>query len=225
MRHKVHLILESSNSKTGPIPVSTTGAASCPKSCGMYSTCYGKSGPIALHWAHVTAGDRGMTWHQFCKMIAALPEGQLWRHNQVGDLPGDGEIIDERALLELIAANSGKRGFTYTHYPLTKHNVRLIEMANTLGFTINISCDSMEHLKVVQQLGIDAPAVVIMPSDAKKKSTEGVLTCPATYKKGVTCQNCGLCASAAVTRPVIGFPAHGAWKRKIDVHLKQRNFF
>ena len=47
--------------------------------------------------------------------IAALPVNDLWRHNQAGDLPGDGELIDKPKLRQLIKANHGKRGFTYSH--------------------------------------------------------------------------------------------------------------
>jgi hypothetical protein len=153
-------------------------------------------------------------------MIAAIPDNQLWRHNQVGDLPGNGVKIDEKALFKLIAANHGKRGFTYTHYPLTPHNIRLIELANTAGFTINISCDSLEHLKIVQQLGIKAPLVVVVASNTAKNFTKGITVCPATYKDDVTCKTCGLCAVANSTRPPVAFPAHGARKRAIDNKLK-----
>jgi hypothetical protein len=96
---QVHITMKSANVKTGPIPVSTSSADTCPGSCPFKKQgCYADSGPLALHWAKVTAGDRGMQWSEFCDVIAALPAGQLWRMNQAGDLPGAGETVDPVAL-------------------------------------------------------------------------------------------------------------------------------
>ena len=105
----VHLTLKSSNAKTGPIPVSTSSSDTCPRSCGQFETCYAKSGPLAIHWKATSAAERGTGWATFCEAIAALPDGQLWRHNQAGDLPGTDGKIDTVKLRALIQANQGKR--------------------------------------------------------------------------------------------------------------------
>ena len=63
-----------------------------------------------------------MDWQSFLSAIYSLPVGQLWRHNQAGDLPGIGNKIDVKQLGQLVKASEGKRGFTYTHKPLTKVN-------------------------------------------------------------------------------------------------------
>ncbi len=80
--------------------------------------CYAKSGPLALHWSKVSDGSRGTDWRTFCESIASLPEGQLWRHNQAGDLPGMNLEIDRIMLADLVDANKGRNGFTYTHKPV-----------------------------------------------------------------------------------------------------------
>ena len=113
---QVHLTLKSANAKTGPIPVSTTERASCPPDCSVRDACYAASGPLALHWAAVSNGTRGTAWGQFTASIAALPDGQLWRHNQAGDLPQVDGTVDAVKLGQLVAANAGKRGFTYSHH-------------------------------------------------------------------------------------------------------------
>jgi len=105
---QVHLTLKSANVKTGPIPVSTTERDSCPTDCKMKNECYAASGPLALHWAAVSNGTRGTAWGQFTASIAALPEGQLWRHNQAGDLPQVDGTIDAVKLGQLVAANAGR---------------------------------------------------------------------------------------------------------------------
>lgn len=213
---QVHITMRSANAKTGPIPVSTSSAETCPSSCPFKKQgCYADSGPLALHWAKVTAGDRGMSWAEFCDTIAALPAGQLWRHNQAGDLPGTNEQIDPVALGQLIEANTGRRGFTYTH----KHSDEAVfwaTYANLHGFTINLSANDLSHAD--QLYGTGCPVVVVLPADAPAQTLtpagRRVVTCPATYKDNVSCATCQLCQRQRET--IVGFPAHGTGKAKIE---------
>jgi len=71
----------------------------------------------------------------------------LWRHNEAGDLPGEGDDIDVPKLRALVQANRGKRGFTYTHKPVLDNpqNAVAIKCANQNGFTVNLSADSIEE--------------------------------------------------------------------------------
>ena len=213
----IHLTLKSSNQKTGPIPVSTTEESSCPPSCPFFRKgCYAKSGPLALHWSKVSSGQRGITWQSFCAQIAALPDGQLWRHNQAGDLPGQGESIDRNALFALIGANKGRRGFTYSHKYGSELNIDLIRFANRSGLTVNLSANSLEHAD--RLLAHKLPTVAVVPSDFRGKSTPAgnrVIVCPATQREGVTCATCGLCQRAD-RQYVIAFPAHGTHARAVD---------
>lgn len=218
------LILQSNNAKTGPIPVSTTASDSCPPTCGWYDECYGKSGPISLNWQAVDSGKRGWPWTAFCARVRGLYYDQLWRHNQVGDLPRNGANIDGRKLQQLVRANRYKRGFTYTHHVLNKHNVKWIEYANANGFTINVSCDSLKEVDAAAKI-TTAPLVVVLPSDTTAKmlrTPEGrkVVVCHAP-KNGVTCATCAICQNRSPNRAVIGFPAHGAKKRIINLKLEK----
>lgn len=213
-----HLTLKSSNAKTGPIPVSTTSQESCPTSCGQYETCYAKSGPLALHWREVSAGNRGDNLETFCESIASLPDGQLWRHNQSGDLPGRDATIDKASMLQLIAANRGKRGFTYTHKPMnTESNRDLVRFANQSGFTVNLSADTIAEADAKKALGI-APVAVVLPHDATRggmtPAGNRVVLCPATQRDNVTCESCKLCAWSE-RDVIIGFPAHGTRKKQV----------
>ena len=155
---QVHLKMKSGNSKTGPIPVSTTAAQSCPTDCAYRGNgCYAASGRLALHWAKVSSGERGVSWGEFCETIASMPDGTLWRHNQAGDLPSDGKTIDAGALERLVAANTGKRGFTYTHHHGTD-NFDQITLANLGGFTVNLSANNVDHADQLADTGL--PVVV-----------------------------------------------------------------
>lgn len=221
----VAFTLRSANVKTGPIPTSVTSANSCPTSCPfMGSGCYAESGPLALHWAKTSTGERGMNWTEFCDMVRALPEGQLFRHNVAGDLPGllgYSESIDPVLLGELVHANIGKRGFTYTHKTNYVGNHFWIKAANNWGFTVNLSANNLEHADTLARLDI-GPVVTVLPVDAPKTTItpEGrtVVTCPATYLDNVSCATCQLCQRQRST--IIGFPAHGTSKAKA-----QRVFF
>lgn len=219
MQSNVALTLKSANVKTGPIPVSITGSDSCPPSCPFSGGgCYAKGGPLAIHWRKVTQGDRGMPWADFCKSISALPNGQLWRHNAAGDLIGAGESIDPVALGKLVAANQGKRGFTYTHKTNHADNFKWIKAANQWGFTVNMSANSLDHADQLADTGA-GPVVTVLPIDAppKQLTPKGrtVVTCPATYRDNVSCATCQLCAVSDRTT-IVGFPAHGNAKAKVQ---------
>lgn len=216
-----HMTLKSRNAKTGDIPVSTTSAESCPTSCPFNNMnaggCYAASGPLGMHWAKVTNGERGEDWESFCNSVESLPTGQLWRHNQSGDLPGKGNAIDFGALSALVSANKGKRGFTYTHKPMTnKRNRNAIRKANDGGFTINLSANNLSHADTLADLEI-APVVTVLPSDTVGKTLKTpqgrkVIVCPATYRDDVTCKSCGLCQKNRAA--IVGFPAHGVSKKR-----------
>ena len=211
---KYRLTLKSKNKKTGPIPVSTTSAASCPPSCPFKENgCYAKGGPLAIVWKQVD--DIGTSLAEFCGSIANLPAGQLWRHNPAGDLPGQGETIDAKALDQIVKANQGRRGFTYTHKsPFNKRNATAIAKANAAGFTINLSGNNLAHADQLAALGI-APVVTVLPSDGGSTTTPAgrkVVQCPATFRANVTCASCKLCQRQRDV--IVGFPAHGAAHRK-----------
>lgn len=218
----VQFTKRSGNEKTGPIPVSMSERATCPDHCSFKGTdengklrgCYAEGWPMRTHWDAVAT--RGVSWQVFCDLVRALPDGQLWRHNQAGDLPGDNDTIDGEALAQLILANQGKRGFTYTHKPGARDT---IAMANRNGFTINVSCDSLEQ--VDSEVGKGYPVVVVLPMlekgevENKVTRTPGgnrVVTCPAQWRE-TSCAECGLCA-VSDRDYVVGFRAHGIAKRR-----------
>lgn len=216
---QVHLTLKSANAKTGPIPVSTTERDSCPTDCAMRAGCYAASGPLALHWAAISAGTRGTSWGQFVASIAALPEGQLWRHNQAGDLPQAGGTIDAVKLGQLVAANQGKRGFTYSHHR-DAASLAWIKHANEWGFTVNLSANDLRDADALADTGA-GPVVVVLPSTQTENTTtpagRKVVVCPATQRDDVSCATCQLCQRQRST--IVGFPAHGTKKRVIDIKL------
>ena len=217
---KYHFIQASSNRKTGPIPQTYTSRESCPPSCAHYrADCYAEDFYTRLTWDKVPA--RGTDLEGLLTAINRLPKGQLWRHNVAGDLPGDGETIDPYALGQIVKANRGRKGFTYTHKPPTKTNLAAIANANAKGFTINLSANNLAHADTLAKTGL--PVVVILPKDFGDNGVHHIVTagnnsvvqCPATYRDNVTCKSCGLCALSK-NREIVGFPAHGTGKNSVD---------
>jgi hypothetical protein len=214
-----HLTLKSLNVKTGPIPVSTSSAKTCPQTCPFNNSqgCYAGSGPLALHWRKITTGERGGDFNEFLDKIQALPDGQLWRHNQAGDLPGNGIEINGAALGDLVKVNFNKRGFTYTHYdPAIGNNAKYIKGSNEWGFTINLSANTPAHADELSALNI-GPVVTVLPADQIENTLtpagRKIVVCPATIKDGVSCATCKLCA-VSDRSVIIGFPVHGTQHKK-----------
>jgi len=218
MKDLTHLTLVSSNKKTGPIPVSTSSASTCPDACPFKASgCYAKSGPLAIHWSKVSAGLRGLQWSAFLDVVRSFSADQLWRHNQAGDLPGDGNKIDVKALAQLAKANEGKRGFTYTHKLATGSNLRAIRSANRAGFVINLSANSIQHADTLAKTGLPVAAVVPQNSPDRFTTPAGnkVVICPAQRVAGLSCDKCRLCAKGD-RGFIVGFRPHGTGARKVE---------
>lgn len=243
MSYAVQFTRVSRNVKVGPIPVSTTAANTCPPSCPLFAGgCYAKGGPLGIMWSALSraipgkaydlprgAKGQSLDWQGFVAAVAALPLGQLWRHNQAGDLPGVGDSVDAKALEALATANTGRRGFTYSHKPVVgphgKANGKAIAEANAAGFTVNLSADNLTEADQLADTGI-GPVVVVLPDtvsgNAKLATPSGrrVSVCPATYRDDVTCSTCQLCQRQN-RATIVGFPAHGASKRKASAVASQ----
>jgi hypothetical protein len=218
---KYHFIKQSANSKTGQIPVTYSQRETCPPSCPHYrSDCYAEDFYTRLSWDKVA--ERGGTLAALCASIAALPAGQLWRHNVAGDLPGDGETVDAAALGEIVRANIGKRGFTYTHKK-SADGLYWASQATQWGFTVNLSADDAGDADTLAEADA-GPVVAIVPMDTPEKSYtpagRTIIVCPAQTRDGVTCASCGLCARAD-RGVIIGFRAHGTRARVADAKARR----
>ena len=213
--NRYHFIQASSNRKTGPIPQTYTSRESCPPSCPHYrDSCYAEAFHTAMNWNKVQ--QRGTDLAGLIQAINRLPKGQIWRHNVAGDLPGEGEQVDAYALGQIVKANRGRKGFTYTHKK-SPDAIQWAKHATAWGFTVNLSADDAGEADRLAATG--APVVVVVPMDTPKHTTtpEGrpVLVCPAQTTEGMTCALCQLCQKAD-RRQIIGFRAHGTKAKTAD---------
>lgn len=213
---KYHFIRESGNRKTGPIPVTYSERETCPESCPHYrSDCYAEDYYTRLSWDKVP--QRGGELSALCESVAKLPAGQLWRMNVAGDLPGRGESVDPVALGQIVRANIGRRGFTYTHKK-SADAITWAKHATDWGFTVNLSADDAGEADILADLN-SGPVVCIVPMDTPEKTqTPGgrsIVVCPAQTRDHVTCESCGLCARAN-RAVIVGFRAHGSKAKQTD---------
>ena len=209
---KYLFVQSSKNRKTGPIPQTYTSRDSCPPSCGHYkTTCYGEDFYTRLAWGRTKLDIAGLV-----AAIGRLPKGQLWRHNVAGDLPGAGELVDPVELGQIVHANRGRKGFTYSH----KHSPDAIywaQAATIWGFTVNLSADNLTQADALAHYGLPVVALVPMDTPKHSKTPEGrdVLICPQQTTEYMTCALCALCQRAD-RRQIIGFRAHGSKAKKAD---------
>jgi hypothetical protein len=186
----VHLTIRSSNSKTGPIPVSTLSRQGCPDTCQLKgSGCYAESGPLALHWNKVSNGDRGYSWTEYCRDVESFPAGSVHRVAQAGDLPHQAGTIDRKSLARLARASQGKLGIAYTHHAPSVDNVSAVRSAASLGLVVNWSANNVGEAEALFHRNI-GPVVTVLPSDHKDKvvrtlSGVRIVTCPAETTPGV----------------------------------------
>lgn len=216
-----YFVQTSENRKTGPIPQSYSPSISCPTTCALKGAgCYGETGMTRIFWNRLDRGLIGLSWDEFLSKIRKIEPGRLWRHNVVGDLgDGGGARLDQPRLRQLVAANRGRKGFTYTHLGLDGEGEReAVQEANARGFTVNLSADTLQKADSLRET-VSAPVVVIVPSDPASwpsQTPEGrrILVCPATTH-GKTCLECRLCYKAD-RNFLVGFPSHGTRKALVD---------
>lgn len=212
-------IQKSSNRKTGPIPTTYTERKSCPPSCPHYKAdCYAEDFYTRLAW---NRAPDGLDWGALCRRVESLPEEQLWRHNVGGDLPGEGEKVDAAKLGELVRANIGRRGFTYTHKK-SAEAIKWIRHANEWGFTVNLSADDAGEADRLAETNA-GPVVCIVPTDTPTRSLtpkgRQIVVCPAQDRE-TTCEACQLCQrrDRAV---IVGFRAHGTRAATTDARARR----
>jgi hypothetical protein len=221
---RARLYTKSYNRKLGGIPASVTSRGTCPPSCSFYSVgCFAIYHVLAHHWRQV--GAHGDTWPAFVDAVAQLPPGTLWRHNTAGDLPGDGEAIDGLRLSELVMAAEHTRPFTFSHKHHGAANQLLVWWANSKGFTVNLSADSLGEADRLAALCI-GPVAVVLPSTTRGRhlrTPDGrqVVVCPAQTDAHLTCATCQLCAKPD-RKALIGFLSHGQSKARVDQLVQLR---
>lgn len=229
MIQRFHLTQRSENVKTGPIATSTSCMGTCPKTCALYSKCYGWITATKYHWYKVSDGRNGFPFENFVASVRALRPGTLLRHNVTGDLFGENTRINGRRLNAFVQASKHLVRWTYTHKPViasgrvsakvARENRAKIRKANRDGFSVNLSADNLAMADKYIRLGI-APVTSIVahdyPNKGKTPAGHRVIVCPAQTHESVTCEKCRICAFRK-RNYVVGFRAHSQNYRTIEI--------
>jgi hypothetical protein len=237
---KFLVVFNSANHKTGEMLVTTSPRATCPAACPLRRSaggalrCYADRGYLGQYiWGGLDRTPPGgtfgnnipvYTFAQLLLIIRCLRPGSVWRHNQAGDLHASDGTIDADSLEKLVAANHGRRGFTFTHHDVlaSAANRCAVREANRGGFRINLSANDLHHADALYDTGA-GPVAVIVPRDQRANTVtpkgRAVVVCPARTHPGTTCATCRLCA-----RPrdvIVGFPALTPNRKEVPHVLEQ----
>jgi hypothetical protein len=181
-------------------------------------------GALNIHWTALTRNQIGDSFSDFVSKLKSLPDNQLTRLNQAGDLPGKGNRINGEQLRAITHASKGKRFFGYTHKPMlgasyvASQNRKHVKAAVEGGVSINLSANNLRHADELKTLGI-APVVTVIPLGSPDvlhtPAGHKVIKCPAQSREYVTCATCKLCA-VANRKVIIGFEAHGNGQKYVS---------
>jgi hypothetical protein len=222
MTHLYSFNPRTGNGKLGPMPATMTSRDSCPDACAYKGNgCYAEGGMVRIHWSKLDKG--GLSDKQLTAHIRTIKEGAIWRHNVAGDLPQTATgRINKKALASIVSANTGRKGYTYTHHkPDLGSNYAAIKDANAAGFVINLSANTVDQAIQYRRQYPDAPTVTVVPRDywqgraSVTVSGQTVVRCPAEYRDEIQCTDCGACAVAS-RKSIIGFTAHGQSVKKAE---------
>jgi len=209
----------SGNKKLGKMFASNTVRESCPSGCAFKDICYGEHFRTRIAWDRIK--EHGKSWEEFLYAVKRIPRGALWRHNVVGDLPQRSGTINRQMMRGLVAANKGRRGFTYTHHVLTPANIKTLQDVNAGGLTVNVSCETEAQVDKARALGLPAVIVRSRATGYQKNETtpdgHPIRQCPAEISD-MTCAECGICARP-LRLTVVGFTAHGGGAKRVEAVL------
>lgn len=222
----------SSNSKTGPIAVTSTSSESCPTSCPFvkiklidsikftFNGCYADYSYTGLQWRKLDV--TGLDYSQLLANIRHLDKFAKLRLNIMGDLAHKDQTILVELFEQLVDVIVKRQLQTilYSHHDLSiESNLIAFQKAFDRGLHVNASCESIEQARSAIDNGINA--VIVLPVDSIQKTIKAgdmrIVRCPAEYNDRITCSNCMLCAKdRTASRVVIGFTAHGTAKNKVS---------
>lgn len=213
---KMLYIPHSQNKKTGDISQTYSACNTCPTSCPFKGHgCYGENFTTRINWKKANCDSKTLA-----DAMESKGHTRVVRHNVAGDMckPGTSEL-DSILIRDLIKAWKSTRvtAYTYTHADKTAKNFAKVQRAIESGFIINMSCETMEQVKVCYENNVPSVLAVYewTQKDKVTRRIDGITyrLCPACHDKNMTCRNCGKCWKKG-RKEVVVLPAHGKGKKK-----------
>lgn len=230
----------STNKKMLGLPLVQSPRRTCWRGCPFIGQCYGEQWPLGSIWNMVE--ERGEPLAKVCQRIHGLPPRSRWRWGDVGDVPGCGGHISRRAIEQIVLANLGKYGWSYSHKPvlgdgaMASKNRETIRWANDNGFTINLSAEGWKKADALADLEV-GPVFAVLPHNWMDKQAwkrshtpqgREIRQCPAEISQ-VRCATCGgnrgpLCARAERDF-IVGVSTHGCNRNRIAAIVAEIEMF
>lgn len=164
--------------------------ATCPRSCKVFSGCYGNAMPFAARWSHGPEFERALLADLFFVAGRHRGNGFAVRIHVLGDFYSTGYVSLWR---EALAAIPNLRVWGYTAWPRKSEMGRVVEALNA----------EFPDRWAVRFSGSET----IVVSD--KAQVGDAIICPAETGATANCGQCGLCFAAAARDKVIAFLFHG----------------
>lgn len=212
----------SANKKTGPITTIKSDKSTCPSTCKLKKKgCYAKSYPLVIFWNRLY--KNGLSYLQLINKIRKLPKNQITRFWEAGDFPGKYNKINKLISLAIAKASKRIKGFCYTHYHPTKHNLPILKEINNY-ITVNLSADSIKEADYYMTLGLQV--VTLIPQEHPKLSYSPagnkIVICPYQTRKTKNCHSCGNYNPLCLRKErdyIIGFYPHANAAKSINIRI------
>lgn len=199
MLTNTHIVAQSGNSKTGPMPVTYRTADTCPTDCpflprslGGAGGCYGTGRIFGIAGKYATLMSESQA---VAKLGRAPRDARFMRDRVVGDLvTPDGSF--DRDYVQAIARVAGKVGLTVFGYSHAWRLMSADDVAETSasGYVLNASCETESDVREAVLLGLPTVLAGDSWTDGDMVAGRRVVTCPAQTRDDVSCSTCGLCA-------------------------------
>jgi hypothetical protein len=211
------LVRQTENTKLGPVSVLRAGFDTCSKVCKLKNNCfcYARSGRLSF----CQPKKDGDTWNQVVGKIQKLPDRQLIRLFDMGDLPGNGVTLDRSKCASLASSCDGLNAWGYTRYPVipmqsdgmpdrirqkvhdsTAHNREVLSEMRVLGGVIMRPSLLPWELIPFLESSSNIPCSVVLPTDVYHtldgidlgKSHGQIVLCEEQENVSATCLHCAL---------------------------------
>lgn len=231
--------MKSTNSKTGPMTVTTASQKTCENSgCSLLKSklCYAgpdkSGGPLSWFWHNVTIG-KAKNIHSLSdhiKKLKNLAKDSPVRLFQAGQYNHTKRgTLNRNELRQFIAATKHLKPISYVH----TSDLDTVKWANDQGFPLIHSANTIEDIDIRVPNSVvishtnernceenfqDWRNRLRITTDHIKSKTNSkgrVFVCPAQVTDDVTCASCMAC-NRMKSGDIVAFIAHGSKKRKIQ---------
>lgn len=179
--------------------------ATCPRSCAVWSECYGNAMPYARRHTPDEQFERFLV-AEMITLCRAHPEGLLVRLHALGDFYSVEYVY---IWARLIADFPQLHVFGYTARRTDDADPETAKIAQAIALLTEGAWDRF----AIRSSGADAPARSLSIVVDQDPDLPNVIVCPAQTEATEACASCGLCWAEAARDKTVAFLRHGMKRR------------